>query len=69
MTLGTIMAKKRLTNENLRGIFKNNFELTNEAIKYAREHINDGHEKNLDELLAEITKHVQKGKDQPNDEE
>ena len=60
MNLRMIMAKKYLTNERLRGIFRNNFELTNEAIAYARAHIHEG--KNLDDVLSEITKLVQAGK-------
>lgn len=58
MSLGTIMAKKYLTNEKLKGIFKNNFELANEAIAYARAHIHEQNDQNLDDLLAAITRYV-----------
>lgn len=62
MNLGMIMVKKYLTNEKLRGLFKNNFELTNEAIAYARAHIVEFQDKNLDELLDAITKFVREEK-------
>jgi hypothetical protein len=47
---------QRYTNENLRGIFKNNFELANFAIKIARKYIQDDDPKNLQQILRELAK-------------
>ncbi|MBS0619957.1 MAG: hypothetical protein JSS61_00660 [Verrucomicrobia bacterium] len=46
--------KDLLTNESLRGLFKSNFELANQAIRLARFYIKSGHEVNMDKLLGEI---------------
>lgn len=43
-----------LTNQGLRGLFKNNFELANQAIRLARFYIKSGHEVSLGKLLNEI---------------
>lgn len=51
------MLKENLTNEKLKGLFRNNFELTNQAIRLARYFIRSGHEVNADELLEEIRRH------------
>lgn len=45
-----------LTNEKLRGIFKNNFELANYAIRLGRYYMKSGHEVPLDELLEQVRK-------------
>ena len=37
-----------------RGLFKNNFELANQAIRLARFYIKSGHEVSMDKLLNEI---------------
>lgn len=46
--------KEQLTNQSLRGLFKNNFELTNQAIRLARFYIKSGHEVSMTKLLNEI---------------
>ena len=46
--------RDRLTNESLRGLFKNNFELANQAIRLARFYIKSGHEISMGKLLNEI---------------
>lgn len=43
-----------LTNQSLRGLFKNNFELANQAIRLARFYIKSGHEVSMGKLLNEI---------------
>lgn len=43
-----------LTNEKLRGVFKNNFKLVNQAIQLARFYIKSGHEIRMDRLLEEL---------------
>jgi hypothetical protein len=47
-------SRDSLTNENLRGLFKNNFELANQAIRLARFYIKSGHEVSMGKLLNEI---------------
>ena len=47
-------SRDSLTNESLRGLFKNNFELTNQAIRLARFYIKSGHEISMNKLLNEI---------------
>lgn len=49
-----VNTRELLTNEGLRGIFKNNFELTNQAIRLARFYIKSGHEIPMGKLLNEI---------------
>lgn len=49
-----------LTNEYLRGLFKSNFELANQAIELARFYIRSGREVNLTKLLDEIKRNPQK---------
>ena len=51
---GYVNSRAPLTNENLRGLFKNNFELANQAIRLARFYINSGHEVSMSKLLNEI---------------
>ena len=46
--------KQQLTNQALRGLFKSNFELTNQAIRLARFYIKSGHEVIMGKLLGEI---------------
>ncbi|MEN9344095.1 MAG: hypothetical protein RLZZ453_882 [Chlamydiota bacterium] len=46
--------KQTLTTETLRGLFTNNFELTNYAIRLARFYIKTGNEVGLTKLLAEV---------------
>ncbi len=46
--------REQLTNQSLRGLFKNNFELANQAIRLARFYIKSGHEVSMGKLLAEI---------------
>lgn len=48
--------RDQLTHEKLRGIFKNNFELANYAIRLGTYLIRSGHEVTLDGLLEEIRK-------------
>jgi len=48
------MAEQTLTNERFRGIFKNNFEFANQAIKLGRYYVKSGHEVTLDGLLNEV---------------
>ena len=45
-----------LTNESLRGIFKNNFELAHYAIRLSRHYIHAGHELTLGGLFDLIRK-------------
>lgn len=49
--------KDLLTNESLRGIFKNNFELAHFAIQLGRHYIHAGHEISLSGILEEVKKH------------
>ncbi len=46
--------REQLTNQSLRGLFKNNFELANQAIRLARFYIKSGHEVSMTKLLNEI---------------
>ncbi len=46
--------REQLTNQALRGLFKNNFELANQAIRLARFYIKSGHEVTMSKLLNEI---------------
>lgn len=48
--------KFHLTNEGLKGIFKNNFDLANFAIRLGRYYLKSGHEISADELLEQIRK-------------
>jgi hypothetical protein len=43
-----------LTNEGIKALFKNNFELANQAIRLARFYIKSGHEVSMEKLLNEI---------------
>jgi hypothetical protein len=43
-----------LTNETLKGLFKNNFMLVNQAINLARFYIRSGHEVKMSKLLQEL---------------
>ena len=47
-------SREQLTNQGLRGLFKNNFDLTNQAIRLARFYIKSVHEVSMGKLLAEI---------------
>ncbi len=51
--------KEFLTNESLKKIFKNNFELALYAIGAARYYIKSGHEVNIDTLLQDISRNPQ----------
>ena len=46
--------REQLTNQSIRGLFKNNFELANQAIRLARFYIKSGHEVSMGKLLNEI---------------
>jgi hypothetical protein len=46
--------REQLTNQSLRGLFKSNFELANQAIRLARFYIKSGHEVTMSKLLSEI---------------
>jgi hypothetical protein len=48
------VVKQPLTNQSLRGLFKSNFELTNQAIRLARFYIKSGHEVSMTKLLSEL---------------
>lgn len=48
------IVRDQLTNQSLRGLFKNNFDLTNQAIRLARFYIKSGHEVSMGKLLNEI---------------
>jgi hypothetical protein len=50
-----------LTNEKLRGLFKNNFKLVNQAIQLARFYIKSGHEVRMDKLLEELKNNPDEG--------
>lgn len=50
-----------LTNEKLRGLFKNNFKLVNQAIQLARFYIRSGHEIRMDKLLEELKNNPEEG--------
>jgi len=50
-----------LTNEKLRGVFKNNFKLVNQAIQLARFYIRSGHEIRMDRLLEELKNNPDEG--------
>lgn len=46
-----------LTSEELKKLFKSNFELTRYAIQWGRYKIKAGHEPSLDRVLEEIRRH------------
>lgn len=48
--------RDHLTNEGLRGIFRNNFELTNYVIGLGRHYVKAGHEISVDQLLEQVRK-------------
>ena len=48
--------KEHLTNEKLKKLFKNNFDLASYAIRLAEYYIRSGHEVHVDDLLEEIRK-------------
>lgn len=48
------VSREQLTNQSLRGLFKSNFELANQAIRLARFYIKSGHEVSMGKLLNEI---------------
>lgn len=49
--------REMLTNEQLRGLFRSNFELAKYAINLGRYFIKAGHEANLDYVLEQVRKH------------
>lgn len=49
--------KPKLTTEYLRSLFKNNFDLTNYAIRLSRFYVHAGREVDLSMLLQEVYKH------------
>ncbi len=49
-----LSSREQLTNQSLRGLFKSNFELANQAIRLARFYIKSGHEVVMSKLLSEI---------------
>jgi len=46
-----------LTNENLKGLFKSNFEMTRYAIRMGRYYLRAGKEMGLQDILDEIEDH------------
>jgi hypothetical protein len=54
-------SRSGLTNEKLRGLFKNNFKLVNQAIQLARFYIKSGHEIRMDKLLEELKNNPEEG--------
>ncbi len=53
------MAKKNLTNERLKKLFKSNFDLANYAIDIGRNYVLSGHYSTLDFLLLEIRRRAE----------
>ncbi len=51
-----MLIRDLLTNESLRGLFSNNFELTNFAIRLGRYYVRAGHEITLAHLLDQVKK-------------
>lgn len=49
-----ITPRDALTNETLKGLFKNNFVLVNQAINLARFYMKAGHEVKMSKLLQEL---------------
>lgn len=49
----------QLTNENLRGLFKSNFELAKYAIRLGKYYVKAGREVTLDGILEEVLDHPQ----------
>lgn len=49
-----LKVRENLTNENLRGLFKSNFELANQAIRLARFYVKSSHGVTMNKLLNEI---------------
>jgi hypothetical protein len=47
-------SREQLTNQSLRGLFKNNFDLANQAMRLARFYIKSGHEVSIGKLLSEL---------------
>ena len=50
------MLRDQLTNEKLKKLFKNNFELANYAIRLGRYYVKSGSEVNADALLEEVSR-------------
>jgi hypothetical protein len=48
--------REQLTHENLKGLFKSNFELAQYAIRMGRHYLRAGHETTVDGLLEQIRK-------------
>lgn len=48
---------KQMTTEHVRSLFKNNFRLTNYAIKMAQFYVSAGHEVSATALIKEVSKH------------
>jgi hypothetical protein len=48
--------RDQLTNQSLKGLFKNNFDLANYAIKLARYLIKSGEDISVDDLLDKVRK-------------
>lgn len=63
------MAKKLLTNEKLKKLFKSNFALTNYAINVGRDYVLSGHFQNLDNLTLEIRRRAESVTDNEKKEE
>jgi hypothetical protein len=51
-----LATKELLTNESMRGVFKNNFELAHFAIRLARYYVHAGHEISLADLFDQVRK-------------
>lgn len=58
------MAKKNLTNEKVKKLFKGNFLLASYAIHIGRDYLLSGHFSNLDALLVEIRKRAESVSDE-----
>lgn len=53
------MAKKMLTNEKLKNLFKSNFSLAGYAIEIGRNYVLSGYFNNLDNLILEIRRRAE----------
>lgn len=56
-----LMQRDNLTTESLRKLFRNNFQMTNQAINLCRYYIRSGHEVDLIKILEEIQRNPHEG--------
>ena len=61
-----IKNEKFLTNEKIRGLFANNFDLANYAIYLAREYMGHGDPKSLGQLIQELERKTKEKKEAGN---